>query len=168
MQMNSSWSQDTGYSSSWSSSDSSLASDIQDRLTIKSQRDLQITLEKRPRQQCPLPNSTSMVSITNNHYYLGPEPFFTDKPRRSLSFPLRSVEVSIQYLTCKMTTILDPCKILHLHASSQLYTHDLLYVQAILASYMNPFCRQITERSPSQLIHKGHDKPSKYKTVRRI
>ena len=96
MQMNSRWSQDTKYSSSWSSSGSTLPSDIQDRLTIKSQRDLHITVEKSPRQpQCPLPaGSTSMVSITNNNYYIGPESFCTVKPHRSLSCPLKPVEVN--------------------------------------------------------------------------
>ena len=104
--MNSSWSQDTAYSSSWSSSGSSLLSDIQDRLKIESQRDLQITLEKRPRQpQCPLPSSTSMVLITNNNYYMGPEPCFTDRPRRSMSCPLKLVEVS-NTIPCKMYTII--------------------------------------------------------------
>ena len=102
IQMNSGCSQDTGYSRSWSPSSSSLPSDIQDKLTMKSQRDLHITLEKRPQQlQCPLSSSTpSMVSITNNNYYMGPDPFLTAKPSRSFSCPPKPFEV-INMVLCK-------------------------------------------------------------------
>ena len=109
LQVNSSWSQDTKYSSSWSSSGSILPSDIQDRLTIKSQRDLNVTLEKGPRQpQCPLPSSTSMVSITNNNYYMGTEPFITVKTHRSMSCPLKPVEVNKIIIPCKNVHNIGP------------------------------------------------------------
>ena len=117
--MNTAGSQDTGFFGSCFPSVSSLQSDIQDRLSLRSQKEAHTALDKGPGQpQGPLPSTANpVVSITNNNFYMGPKPLQTVRPGL-LSFPPQPIEA----------------RMMNTHTHSLTYTQAYTYTHALTSN----------------------------------